>query len=145
MKKMQGQVQPGTEKEEPRQSSDWHAAAPRQEGRGFPLPFLYGNSRGQDCGSPPVPRLVAVGDAQATYGYEHPGGYFARVAITLVGAPDHDGRRSRLVRDMLWDRLRPEKGDAGPATRVPAPKSPHVLEGEAAAVIEDPEQDLLAA
>ena len=75
MKKMQGQVQPGTEKEEPRQSSDWHAAAPRQEERGFPLPFLYGNSRGQDCGSPPVPRLVAVGDAQATYGYEHPDGY----------------------------------------------------------------------
>ena len=144
MKKMQGQVQPGNEKE-PRQSSDWHAAAPRQEESETPLPFLYGNSRGQDCGSPPVPRLIAVGDAQATYGYEHPDGYFARVSLTLVGAPDDDGRRARLVRDMLWDRLRPDRGDTGPAARVPDHKPPPVLEGGAAAVIEDPEQDFLAA
>ena len=142
MRNAQGPAPPGNEKE-PRRFDP--LAAPRQEVRGTPLPFLYGNSRGQDCGSPPVPRLIAVGDAQATYGYEQPDGYFARVAITLVGAPDHDGQRSRLVRDLLWGRLSPEKGDAGPATRVPAPKSPHVLEGEAAAVIEDPEQDLLAA
>ena len=143
MKKMQGPAPPGNEKE-PRRFDP--LAAPRQEERGLPhLAYFYGTSRGQDCGSPPVPQLVAVGDAQATYGYEQPDGYFKTVEITLVGAADHDGRRSRLVRDLLWGRPSPEKGDAGPATRVPAPTSPHVLEGGAAAVIEDPEQELLAA
>ena len=134
MKKLQGSAPPGNEKE-PRRFDP--LAAPRQEERGLPLPFLYGNSRGQDCGSPPVPRLIAVGDAQATYGYEQPDGYFARVSLTLVGAPDDDGRRARLVRDMLWDRLRPDRGDTGPAARVPDHKPPPVLEA--------PDQDQLAA
>ena len=136
MKKMQCQVQPGNEKE-PQRSFGRHATAPRQEERGLPLPFMYVNSLGQSAGSPSDPQLAEVADTQATYQYEQPdGAYFKRVSLTLVGAPDLDGRRSRLVRDLLWGRLGPEQGDAGPAARVLVPKSSHVLEGGAAADLE---------
>ena len=136
MKKLQGQVHPGNEKEPRRFDA---LAAPRQEERGIPLPFSHGNaSVGQK--EPPAGLRPAEFENGPTHTYEHgtdPSGYFARVAITLVGAPDDDGRRARLVRDMLWGRLSPDRGDTGPAARVPDPKPPPVLEA--------PDQDQFAA
>ena len=105
MKKMQGPAPPG-KREEPQRSFGRRATAPRQEESERPLPFSNGNS----CAGQKEPHSGLLADEfenGPTHIYEHgpdPSGYFARVAITLVGAPDHDGRRSRLVRDLLWGR-----------------------------------------
>ena len=113
MRNAQGQASPG-EEEGPRRSFGGHTATHRQEERNSQA-YIYVNPLGQEVNDTSDLQLGAVGD-----------GYFKKVEITLVGAPDLDGRRERLVRDILWGRSRPDRGDVGPAARVPI-SSPPVL------------------
>ena len=122
------------------------AATPGREEGNPSLTFVYDNASGQEGGSPSDTGLAeSMGnqtlgmtsnhDVLADYEVEA-GGYFSQVGLTLVGAPDDDGRRARLVHDMLWGRWsQPTDGDAGNAgtAHVAVPeRSPGLRDGAAA-------------
>ena len=130
------------------------AATPsRQEESDPSLAFPYGIASGQEGGSPSDTGLAeSMGnqtlgmtsnhDVLADYEVEA-GGYFSRVGLTLVGAPDDDGRRARLVHDMLWGRWsQPTDGDAGNVgtAHVAVPERPPGLKDGAAAPTDTPER-----
>ena len=128
------------------------AATPGREEGDPSLTFVYGNASGQEGGSPfdtglaesmgnQTLGMTSNHDVLADYEVEA-GGYFSRVGLTLVGAPDDDGRRARLVHDMLWGRWsQPTDGDAGNAgtAHVAAPEHSPGLRDGAAAPTDTPE------
>ena len=108
-----GQAVPGTDKE--LQPALDQATAPHRPERAPRSAISYGNPSPHD-----LQTGAEIGLAQsphdsstiaATYECD-PGQYFAKVSVTLVGAPD-DGRRRVLVYDLLWGRWSrpPEDGD----------------------------------
>ena len=124
---------PTPQREGPRLSFGRQAATPGKEKTGEPLPFLYGTPSGQEDESTLPVKPSDSGNA-ITYEVD-PGPHFQGASCTLVGAPD-DGRRARLVYDLLWGRWsRPPEAEGA---AVPVPPRPPVLTGGAAAEVETP-------
>ena len=121
----------GPEKDGPTQQRfDGQTAAttPRQQERGLPA-FVYGNKPGQDKATFPVTGPAGYPDEQGqpststfiTTFKLNPGPPFKEAALHLIGAPD-DGRRAKMVFDLLWGRwAKPlEDPDTGDTAGIPA-------------------------
>ncbi len=106
----------GPQNEEgPRRADQSFAATPWHEERGLPLAFSHGNGSCQENATSLATGLAGYTDEQvqpSTFKLD-PGPYFKGAELIIFGAPD-DGRRARLVFDLLWGRWaakKPEEDD----------------------------------
>ena len=120
------------------------ATAPRQEERRLQHAREHVNPSGQAKATSSVAGPAGYPDEQAkpstliaTFELApvHP---FKEAELHLVGSPD-DGRRARLVYDLLWGRwaTKPEDPDTGDTAGIPAPvpaKPPGLTDGAAVEV-----------
>ena len=127
----------------PRPSFDGQTAAttPRQAERGLPRASSYITKSGQEKAILQVDDLARYPDGPAkpptliaTYKLD-PGPHFKEARLHLFGAPD-DGRRAKMVFDLLWGRwAKPlEDPDTGDTAGIPAPvpaKPPGLTDGVA--------------
>ena len=114
----------------PRRAVQSFAATPEQEERGLPLAFYHGNASGQEDATSLATGLAGYTDGQvqpstfiATFELD-PGPYFKEAKLNIFGAPD-DGRRARLVFDLLWGRWAakpPEEDDFADEAGVAMPE-----------------------
>ena len=136
MKRQGSRAKPGNKEGPP---SFVGTAAPRHGEQDTLQAFSYGNTATHsvqteaDAGLPQYPADGVPAARECNDPKRHP----PRVTVDFVGAPDDDGRRARLVYDLLWGRWS-QPPDTGNGAGVPAPKGPRDLTGGAAAEVETP-------